>query len=166
MKHSEVGALKQLIAEVEDDLQQMDRLAAGAAARLPELVSDSCTPEVAAFAALQLHRWYSACEAALERIERTLVAAPASGDSWHQDLLRLMALEIEGARPPVLRRETAERLMPYLRFRHFLRHAYAVELDPCKLVALVDPLTEVQAAVQADVAGFVAGLRQALRAAR
>jgi hypothetical protein len=73
-----------------------------------------------------------------------------------------MALELAGVRAPVLRRETSARLLPYLRFRHFVRHAYAVEFDPEKLRALVVPLPDVQRLLSEDIEGFLADLGRAV----
>jgi hypothetical protein len=49
-----------------------------------------------------------------------------------------------------------------LRFRHFLRHAYAVSLEAPKLAALVAPLDGVQAALRHDIEALLADLRAAL----
>lgn len=161
----ELAKLRRLIAEVDDDLRQLDELTERISGYDGQLAEPSCPPEVAGFVAVLLHRWYTACEAALERIERVLVGAVQSGDAWHQELLRIMALDVPDARPPVLRRETATALLPYLRFRHFLRHAYAAEFDPIKLHALVEPLTGVQGQLTCDLGSFVADTREAVRRA-
>ncbi len=120
---------------------------------------------MAGFVGVLLHRWYTALEAAFERIERTLVGALSGGEAWHQALLRLMALDVPDARPAILRRETVAALLPYLRFRNFLRHAYAVELDPAKLHALVAPLADAQKQIAEDISAFLVNTRAALRSA-
>lgn len=161
----ELAGLRRLVAEVTEDLEQSEAIAARVASYLEPLAATDCSPEIAGFVAVLLHRWYTALEAAFERIERTLVGAPPGGDAWHQELLRLMALEVPDARPAVLRRETTTALLPYLRFRHFLRHAYAVELDPTQLHALVIPLDAAQTSLGEDLRAFLTATREALRAA-
>jgi hypothetical protein len=47
-----------------------------------------------------------------------------------------MGLELPGVRPAVLSRASVDALRRLLGFRHFFRHAYAVELDPVQLDAL------------------------------
>ena len=143
-RDSDTVAIAQLTAEVMDDLLQMARTAERLAARLDALEQPRCNPETSAFVAVGLHRWYTAAEAAFERVERVLVGSLPTGDRWHQDLLRLMSLEIPNLRPPVLTPELATRLVPYLRFRHFLRHAYATDFEPTKLAPLVRDLPAVQ----------------------
>lgn len=162
---ADLAALQRMVAEVADDLRQAGEIARRVEGYRAQLAGPACPPEVAGFVGVLLHRWYTACEAAFERIERTLVGGVPGGDSWHQDLLRLMALEIPDARPPVLDRTTTAALLPYLRFRHFLRHAYAVELDPEKLHALVEALPNVQQALAAALGRFLADTRAALRTA-
>lgn len=161
MADPRTGALRQMITAVEDDLAQMGEVSADLAGRLAAL-DDGAQPEQLAYVALELHRWFTVAESVFQRIERTLVGSVPQGGDWHQELLRIVALEIEHIRPAVIRGEVARSLGPYLRFRHFLRHAYAVTLDARKLRALVSPLAELQAALEADLQGFLKALRDAL----
>lgn len=87
-------------------------------------------------AALALHHGYSAVEALLDRLSRTIEGSLPEGPDWHQALLDAMALEIEDVRPRVLADESVGLLRRLLGFRHFLRHAYAVPLDREQLVRL------------------------------
>jgi hypothetical protein len=106
-----------------------------------------------AIVALGLHRWYSALEAILERIERTFGTLP-SGPDWHLDLLEGATFEMPETRPPILPAAELDRLREILKFRHFLRHAYAVELDRIKPTALVGDLTAVDAPVGRALEAF------------
>lgn len=89
-------------------------------------------------AALALHHAYSAVEALLDRVSRTIEGSLPEGPDWHQALLDSMALEIDGIRPRVLADESLRLLRRLLAFRHFLRHAYAVPLDREQLARLHD----------------------------
>lgn len=162
---SETARLQRLVAEVRDDLRQSEEIGRRIVTYEARLAAPGCPPEVAGFVGVLLHRWYTSLEAALERIERVLVGVVPSGEAWHQDLLRLASLEIPDARPAILARATSQALLPYLRFRHFLRHAYAVELDPSKLHGLVAPLPGVQALVSSDLDRFVEETLAAVRSA-
>jgi len=55
------------------------------------------------------------------------------GPSYHQDLLRGMALPLAVVRPAVLNPARLGDLAELLAFRHFFRHAYAVALDEAEL---------------------------------
>lgn len=46
-----------------------------------------------------------------------------------------------------------------MRFRHFLRHAYAADLDPARLRALATSLLAAHADVVADIETFAAHVR-------
>ena len=98
---------------------------------LPQL-SDAGRPTLAE-AAVALHHAYGAIESALSRIARDIDDGPPEGSDWHQALLHTMALAIDKVRPAVLGAETRALLQRLLGFRHFFRHAYAIDLDGTRL---------------------------------
>ena len=57
--------------------------------------------------------------------------------SWHKDLIRRMALEIDGVRPALLTQKDVPLIDELRAFRHVFRHIYQSELDVEKLL-LVD----------------------------
>jgi hypothetical protein len=89
----------------------------------------------AALVALSLDHAYQAFENILTRIERALGLPARSGPGWHTALVADAALDIPGVRPPLYPRHALPDWDALLRFRHFLRHAYVVDLDPEKLAA-------------------------------
>lgn len=88
----------------------------------------------AALVALSLDHAYQAFETLLLRLERGLDLAERTGGSWHAALLADAALSIAGLRPCVVPAEARHHWDALLRFRHFLRHAYATPLDPDELI--------------------------------
>lgn len=84
-------------------------------------------------AAVAIHHAYGALESALTRIARAIDDGLPEVPEWHQALLHVMTLPIDGVRPAVLSGETYAFLQRLLGFRHFFRHAYAVELDGARL---------------------------------
>ena len=68
-----------------------------------------------------------------------------------------------GVRPPVLPEATRRPLLALLAFRHFFRHAYAVELDPARLRDDVDRLKAVAPGVDAALDAVDDFLAEALR---
>jgi hypothetical protein len=98
---------------------------------LPQL--SSAERATLAQAAVALHHAYGAIESALGRIARTIDDGLPEGPEWHQSLLQVMALAIDSVRPAVLSGETCARLQRLLGFRHFFRHAYAIDWDGSRL---------------------------------
>jgi len=80
-----------------------------------------------------LHHAYGAIESALSRIARAIDDGLPEGSDWHQALLHTMSLAIDKVRPAVLGVETRTLLQRLLGFRHFFRHAYAIDLDGTRL---------------------------------
>ncbi|MDQ3702189.1 MAG: antitoxin, partial [Chloroflexota bacterium] len=79
--------------------------------------------------ALNLHGFYSGVERLLELIARHVDQAVPGGDAWHRELLYQMAREVPGVRPAVFGAERAAALDDLRRFRHVVRHLYAIHLD-------------------------------------
>lgn len=97
-------------------------------------------PRVLAYIALTLAQYYNALEDALERSARVFEGGVPAGESWHTDLLRRAAMELPHLRPPVIPPESHQDARTLLRFRHFMRHAYAVRLDPRKIAPVVEAM--------------------------
>lgn len=115
-------------------------------------------------AAVALHHAYGAVESALSRVARTIDDGLPEGPDWHQSLLHVMALEIEGVRPAVLSPESYELLQRLLGFRHFFRHAYAVDLEGERLERLRKDAIELLPRLENDFDRFDAFLASASNA--
>ena len=85
--------------------------------------------------------------------EEVFDTATPVGADWHRSLLRSMRLATE-TRPPVITCEAADGLEDLLAFRHFLRHAYAAELEWDRLRDLAAALPALQRKVADDMAVF------------
>lgn len=141
--------LQRLRAEIGSDREAFE-------GRIDELRRlDLASPRTAeadlAQTALALHHAYSAVESLFERVSRTIEGSLPEGADWHHALLDSMALEIEDVRPRVLGDDSVRLLRRLLGFRHFLRHAYAVELDRERLVALREDALALQPDLAADL---------------
>ena len=110
--------------------------------------------------ALNLHGFYAGLERLLEIIVDGVDQAKPAGARWHDDLLRQMAAEVPGVRPPVLSQETRERLDRYRGFRHVVRNVYTYNLDPEQIGMLVKQLAPTMARVSQDLAAFADFLEQ------
>ena len=111
--------------------------------------------------AVALHGWYTGLEAVLERVARQLDGEVPTGDRWHQALVSQAMVELPGLRPAVLPRSLEPDLRALLGFRHFFRHAYALNLDPAKLKIEVERLRRVAPLVSKALDAFDTFLQRA-----
>jgi hypothetical protein len=109
--------------------------------------------ELSALAAF-LHSFYTGIENIFIRVAVEVDGLPARGESWHRELLASMAERATG-RPPVLSPELAARLMEYLQFRHFFRHAYSFLLQWSKMRPLVAGCEDTLAEFRAEIESFL-----------
>ncbi|MFW6012111.1 MAG: hypothetical protein ACOC92_00205 [bacterium] len=108
-------------------------------------------PGTLARAAWSLHHAYSGIEAILERTMRTIEGSLPEGPDSHKALLDAAALTIEGIREPLLSEPTVDALHELRGFRHFVRHAYAVKLDPGRLADLQRRSAALRPRLEADL---------------
>jgi len=78
-----------------------------------------------------------------------------SGEAWHRELLEVMANETDQRRRFVSE-ELRDRLMDYLQFRHFFRHAYVFHLHWLKMRAVVNGCEETYRALRSEIETFLA----------
>jgi len=146
-------ALRALLEKLTLDLAAAERRAAEVADVLR--VSSGVDPDRGgvAIAAVALDHYYTSIEASLEMVSRVFDATSPAGADWHRSLLRTMRQATE-TRPPVITSETADGLDELLAFRHFLRHAYAAELEWNRMRDLAAALPALQEKVTEDMATF------------
>lgn len=143
-----------LCAEIERDIAEVKRQLERA-----ELYDPAESGPHAAWVALALDHAYEAFESLLVRIERALDLPPRTGERWHLDLLEAAALDVPELRPAVVPRECLNDWIELLKFRHFLRHAYAADLDPRRLADNVARLGRAVGATEPALRRLVAALR-------
>lgn len=113
-----------------------------------EILENLSELELAGTAAL-LHSIYGGSENILKQALLGSRIALPDGASWHRDLLVLS--EKQG----IIGIETGVSLRPYMAFRHFFSHAYALELDPVRMEMLVRDADKVVGSVKKDVALYI-----------
>lgn len=145
-------ALDARLVQLAADLRREWGIVEANLARARSVDPTASAPE-AAFVALALDHLYQAFETLLLRLERALALPERAGGGWHAALLADAGLPLPGLRAAVFPLEAERHWQALLRFRHFLRHAYAVELDPRELAANV---RHAEAAVAATVPAFEA----------
>jgi hypothetical protein len=100
--------------------------------------------ELAGVASL-LHNFYNGVENILKQVLLAKGVSVPEGSAWHRDLLTAVQEQ------RILSAATAERLKPFMAFRHFFSHAYALDLDPRRMEPLVADATDVFRTVAQDV---------------
>ncbi len=88
--------------------------------------------------AYQLARGYNAVEQMALRVARAFENNIDEEQGWHMELLRRLSIEIAGIRPALWPRDLSVDLQELRAFRHVVRHAYDVVLQPQKLLPLLD----------------------------
>ena len=112
-------------AELERELETIDVLVAELD-EAREMLKPGADRIACGYAALLIHRLYTAIESVLERICRTVEGSVPGGADSHVSLLRDATLELPGVRPAILRATLFASLFKLLRLRQFVRHADTV----------------------------------------
>jgi hypothetical protein len=150
--------LRSLLAEIDTARGLLSRLAIELEDTDPG-DGGSPTREVLALLAMDLHSWYTALEALLVRVLTVFEGGIPAGEASHALVLRAALRDIEGVRPAVLRASLRESLDEIRRFRHFFRHAYALDLRYEKLRSALRPLLQCHEMVEQDLARFAQAVR-------
>jgi len=153
------GELRSLVVEIEDARARLDRLAAEIAAldTGPTAAPDRAT---LALIAVDLHSYYTILESLIERIVMALEGRLPPGPATHTELLRCAVRPLPGVRPAILDGSATDALDELRRFRHFFRHAYALDLRFDKLRRALDPFRTLHGTVSGDLARFTTFLTQ------
>lgn len=158
MSRPDDRALRKLVAEIQADRTAVDDLA-DEVEQLAERSEREGDPAIHAALAFRLEQLYTAVESVLLRIATTIDGDRPDGPDWHSQLLKDMTLSIDEVRPEVLSHETARHLRKLLALRHFLRHAYAVALEPDPLHRRAEDAAAARRGFGEDLDRFLAFLR-------
>lgn len=146
--------LRLLLAEIATARTLLGQLAAevdSVRQRYPGVISR----EALALIAVDLHSYYTKLESLLERILVSFEGRAPRGESGHAGLLRVAILAIPGIRPAIFGEQTREALDELRKFRHFFRHAYALDLRSDKLERVLAFFISGHPAIDLDLQGFV-----------
>jgi hypothetical protein len=105
--------------------------------------------------AAYLHHFYTGLESIYERISRDFDGGVSKRGDYHRELLRSMAIGIDGVRPRVISSELAEELDDYREFRNLFRHAYGGELRWKKMFHLAENTCVIYTLAETSLKGFI-----------
>uniref|UniRef100_A0A7C1FD23 HepT-like domain-containing protein n=1 Tax=Ammonifex degensii TaxID=42838 RepID=A0A7C1FD23_9THEO len=146
----DAGKVALLRAEIEKQIEVIERIFA----RVERRKEPKNTPSLESLG-YQLHNLYCAFEDLFKIIARAFENEVADKARYHAELLRRMALNIEGVRPALFSDETV-RLLDNLRaFRHFFRHAYGYELDPRRVEVVLEDALKLKERYRGEAEQFV-----------
>lgn len=150
--------LRALVAEIDEAVARLDQLAC----ELQSVdVAAGAEPDRAtkALIAVDLHSYYTMLENLVERIIVDLEGRAPRGPDSHLALLRHAMRALEGIRPAIFDPACLDSLDELRRFRHFFRHAYALDLSFTKMRRALDPFGALHSAVGQGLREFAAFLR-------
>ena len=161
MKKSEKG-IRKLVSELESDKAEYIELYSKW-----ELINKkigSIEPDEFDWAALgyTIHNIYNLLENYFLRVAN-FFENEVNPDGWHKDLVRRMALEIEGIRPALIEKDDIPYFDELRSFRHVFRNIYQSRLDEEKLKLVSSKLPEVRERFFRRHERFIRQLREILR---
>ncbi|MGB7569930.1 MAG: hypothetical protein WBM07_18850 [Chitinivibrionales bacterium] len=115
------------IENIEKALSELSRI---------EDLSKISTLELAGIGAL-LHNFYNSIENIIKQIFIFRNILIPSGSFWHRDLLEAACSS------KVISFSTKEKLGPYLAFRHYFVHGYALDLKSIRIIPLINSSSEI-----------------------
>lgn len=116
-----------------------------------------------AASAFELSRFFNVLEKSFERLCETFENHFEKDGSYHERLIERMELEISGIRAAFLPPEALGPVRELKGFRHVMRHAYELELDPDRIARLVEHAEAISRAFPAWCEGFLRDVRERYR---
>lgn len=114
-----------------------------------------------AFGAVCIHGWYTGLETLIERVLTAIDQSTPSGARSHAELLSQAAIELPGMRPALFPHALVGTLSKVLSFRHFFRHAYAVEWDPEEIRKNIERVLMLEPSIRTALDAFDGFLQEA-----
>src|SRR3989304_9164402 len=106
----------------------------------------------------QLHNLYCAFEDLFKIVAATFENHIEDKNRYHLELLKRMAIPIEGVRPALLSQKNYTLLDNLRSFRHFFRHAYSYELDERRVRIVLEDAVKLSELYEIDVKSFLDSL--------
>ncbi len=150
------NSLRRVASLLKNDLKttlELGKQAQEFAKKVPQYGSDHNNPYVYA-AAVHLQHFYTSLETIFKRVIKEFEGSMPHGESWHQELLELVFIEIENVRPPLISESIKKELSELRRFRHVVRHGYEYDLDWNQIQPLIESLDKIIPRLKKDIKQF------------
>ena len=143
-------------AEIMEELGNIGRIVSVIEKRKKEIKKHDADADVYIDSLIHnIENFYMGIEEILKRIGLFTGEGIPEGPRWHSILIKGMARDIPGVRPPVIQHETRELLDEYRKFRHLVRNIYTFNIIPEKVMKLARGITKVFNAFNKDMNDFL-----------
>jgi hypothetical protein len=149
----DAARLKLLQAELEAQLDEIEQVYVELEDRAAQMNPNA--PGYIESTGYQLHNLYNAVEALFKIVANAFENSVTDLSRWHTELLRRMALDIQGIRPALLSTESIELLNELHAFRRLFRHAYRVRLDASRVEQNLARARKLRSLLPQDVTHFL-----------
>lgn len=136
------------------EMQQIDRLVDHVAPLLktltfrePDFIELTATGSV-------LHSFYNGVENIFTMIAKYYGVIITDSVTWHKDILKSMQSAHDN-RKRIISETTGDRLLEYMMFRHFYRHAYGFQLDWNKMKHLINGMSGLWESLKTEINYFI-----------
>jgi hypothetical protein len=142
-------------AEIMEELENISRIVSIIEKRKKEIKQHGVDTEVYLDSIIHnIENFYMGIEEIFKRIAIFTDEGIPEGSRWHSILIKGMARDILGVRPPVIKDETRLLLDEYRKFRHPVRNIYTFNIIPQKVIKLSRGITNVFHALTKDIKEF------------
>lgn len=107
-----------------------------------------------------VHAIYTGIESILEALANEIDNYAPRGDASHADLVDSLSVDVKDVRPALLGPNTRELLHEVRRFRHVVRHKYALQLRRADIARNYAAVKKLLAAFTKDYRTFVASMSE------
>ena len=143
-------------AEIMEELGNIGRIVSVIEKRKKEIKKHDAEADVYIDSLVHnIENFYMGIEEILKRIGLFTDEGIPEGPRWHSILIKGMARDIPGVRPPVIQHETRELLDEYRKFRHLVRNIYTFNIIPEKVMKLARGITKVFNAFNKNMNDFL-----------
>jgi hypothetical protein len=143
-------------AEIMEELENVSRIVSIIEKRKKEIKKYGVDAEVYLDSIIHnIENFYMGIEEIFKRLAVFTDEGIPEGPRWHSILIKGMARDITGVRPPVIKDETRVLLDEYRKFRHLVRNIYTFNIIPQKVMKLARDITKVFNALTKDIKEFL-----------
>ncbi|MCK4763862.1 MAG: hypothetical protein KAW12_16790 [Candidatus Aminicenantes bacterium] len=146
---------KKIVEEIGREIEKIEKLFDEYESLLTKIIAQEPDFIEIGSLAMLMHSFYNGLEKIFSRIAKKIDEQLPDGMEWYKELLELMAKQTGKREYVVLSKKTCEELKEYLGFRHFIRNAYAFDLNWDLMRDLVLRSNDVKSVVLGEIRSFI-----------